>query len=70
MTLARVMSILAIFVGIGIMYVGESAPAFWNTTGFLGDLRAFYRGMRWFWRMIYGLGICALVFMLMWSTCW
>ena len=31
---------------LGLMYIGESKPAPWNTTGFIGALRKQYRDLR------------------------
>ncbi len=45
-----IFSLLAVVGSLFFLYIGESKPAPWNTTGFIGELRKQYRGLRFlFW---------------------
>ena len=50
MLLFSILSLLIAVSLLALMYIGESKPAPWNTTGSIGELRKQYRGLRFlFW---------------------
>ena len=53
-----ILSLLIAVPFLALMYIGESKPAPWNTTGFIGALRKQYRHDRLvFWILLIGAGI-------------